>query len=411
MLTRFKGMTEAESKPIVDYLMARRRGRNSTAACAGEQGTLGMWANPFVLHTAINDYPSYRRVMYRTTIEGWVPLGRARPEGRRGGLTGCLTHGRDGRDARRCGPDEGASSQARLRGGDGARPWRRFRFSRPRTLLLGGVIVLPALYVALAQPHLLDLRPGADLRRPRQLPRTSSPTPISGARSRNTVADRAWSSSTSSSPLGLGMALLFASGLPFRRLLLAAVLAPYAVSEVTAAVMWRFLFDPDVGPVTRRAARPRPADPRLVVRARRTGSRSSALLSIWLHLPFTFLILYAARLAIPDELYEAARIDGATPLQTFRRVTLPLLVPAMLVAMLFRYIFAFRLFSEVWLMTQGGPARSTEVVGGLPLPRGLPLQRLRRRRRDRLDHGRGLARCSAPAMSGALRREMVADAR
>jgi multiple sugar transport system permease protein len=161
--------------------------------------------------------------------------------------------------------------------------------------------------------------------------------------------------------LGLGMALLFASGVPARALLLAAVLAPYAVSEVSAVVMWRFLFDPDVGamsqvlqalglPVLEWAVRPA------------HGLTLVALLSIWLHLPFTFVILYAARLALPTELYEAARVDGASPWQQFRRITLPLLVPAMLIAMLFRYIFAFRLFSEVWLMTGGGPARSTEVV-------------------------------------------------
>ena len=64
----------------------------------------------------------------------------------------------------------------------------------------------------------------------------------------------------------------------------------------------------------------------------------------------------------PKDLYEAARIDGATPYAAFRRVTMPLLGPAIVVALLFRYIFAFRIFSEVWLMTQGGPARSTEVV-------------------------------------------------
>jgi multiple sugar transport system permease protein len=79
-------------------------------------------------------------------------------------------------------------------------------------------------------------------------------------------------------------------------------------------------------------------------------------------LPFTFIILYAARLAIPTQLYEAARLDVVSGLQTFRHITLPLLMPAILVAMLFRYIFAFRLFSEVWLMTKGGPARSTEVL-------------------------------------------------
>ena len=84
--------------------------------------------------------------------------------------------------------------------------------------------------------------------------------------------------------------------------------------------------------------------------------------SIWLHLPFSFIILYAARLAVPDELYEAAAIDGATGWPAFRRITLPLLMPALLIAALFRYIFAFRLFSEVWLMTGGGPARTTEVL-------------------------------------------------
>jgi multiple sugar transport system permease protein len=86
------------------------------------------------------------------------------------------------------------------------------------------------------------------------------------------------------------------------------------------------------------------------------------LLTIWLHLPFTFIIIYAARLAIPAELYEAASIDGATAWQSFLRVTLPLLAPAIAIALLFRYIFAFRLFSEAWLLTKGGPARSTEVV-------------------------------------------------
>ncbi|MBM3537399.1 MAG: sugar ABC transporter permease [Alphaproteobacteria bacterium] len=161
--------------------------------------------------------------------------------------------------------------------------------------------------------------------------------------------------------LGLGMALLFASGLPARRLLLAAVLAPYAVSEVSAAVIWRFLFDPDAGPVTMALhALGLPGFEWSVDPAH--GLAIVALLSIWLHLPFTFLIIYAARLAVPEELYEAARIDGASKLQSFRRVTLPLLMPAILLAALFRYIFVFRLFSEVWLMTQGGPARSTDVV-------------------------------------------------
>lgn len=161
--------------------------------------------------------------------------------------------------------------------------------------------------------------------------------------------------------LGLLMALFFASGIPLRALMLAVVLAPYAVSEVSAVVMWRHLFEPDVRMMSRLLASfglppiewsVNPSHGLLMV----------CLLSIWLHLPFSFVILYAARLAIPGELYEAGQIDGPTGWMAFRRITLPLLMPALLIAALFRYIFAFRLFSAVWLMTGGSPARTTEVM-------------------------------------------------
>ena len=161
--------------------------------------------------------------------------------------------------------------------------------------------------------------------------------------------------------LGLAMALLFASGVPARPFMLAAVLAPYAVSEVSAVVMWRYLFDVDIG-FASQALKAIGLPPLEWAIDPTHGLILVALLSIWLHLPFTFVILYAARLAVPGELYEAAQVDGASPWRRFRSVTLPLLMPAMLIAMLFRYIFAFRLFSEVWLMTGGGPARQTEVL-------------------------------------------------
>lgn len=161
--------------------------------------------------------------------------------------------------------------------------------------------------------------------------------------------------------LGMAIAMLLANGVPFKRIVLACVIAPYAVSEVGAVVMWRYAFDPEIGIATD-VLRFFGLGPLEWSVHPWQGLLMVALLSIWLHLPFTVIIIYAARLGIPKDLYEAARIDGATPWQSFRRVTLPLLMPALLVAMLFRYIFAFRLFSEVWLLTQGGPARTTEVV-------------------------------------------------
>jgi multiple sugar transport system permease protein len=160
---------------------------------------------------------------------------------------------------------------------------------------------------------------------------------------------------------GLAVAVLFQGWIPFRRPMVAVVLAPYAISEVVAVVIWKFLMEPYAGPVT------------LVLKSLGLPQLDWAvepwhglllviLLSVWHHLPFTFVILYTALLGIPKELYEAATVDGANAWRQFVHVTVPLLVPAMLVAALFRYIFAFRIFSEVWLLTGGGPARSTEVL-------------------------------------------------
>jgi taurine dioxygenase len=73
-LARFKGMSEAESRPIIDYLMKLATRPEFNCRLRWEQGTLGMWANPYVMHTAINDYSGYRREMFRTTVEGAVPM-------------------------------------------------------------------------------------------------------------------------------------------------------------------------------------------------------------------------------------------------------------------------------------------------------------------------------------------------
>jgi len=161
--------------------------------------------------------------------------------------------------------------------------------------------------------------------------------------------------------LGLGIALLFAGGVPWPRLMVSIVLAPYAISEVVAVVMWKFMFEPTVGMANHWLTRVGLGEIEWTVNPTH-ALVLIVLLAVWHHLPFTFVILYTARLTIPRELYEAAGIDGAGPFQIFRRITLHLLMPAILVALLFRYIFAFRLFSEVWLLTQGGPARTTEVL-------------------------------------------------
>jgi multiple sugar transport system permease protein len=97
------------------------------------------------------------------------------------------------------------------------------------------------------------------------------------------------------------------------------------------------------------------------------GSSSLALISviivdIWHWTPFSFLLLLAAVEALPKDVSEAAQIDGASKWQEFRRVSLPLLWPAIFTTFVFRAIIAFKVFDEVYLLTGGGPGTATEVI-------------------------------------------------
>lgn len=161
--------------------------------------------------------------------------------------------------------------------------------------------------------------------------------------------------------LALGVAVLFAGWIPWRKWMIAMVLAPYAITEVVSVVIWKFMMDPYGGPITNALASLGLPPLDWSVEPSH-GLALVIVLSVWHHLPFTFILLYTALLGIPRDLYEAAQVDGANAWKQFVRITIPLLVPAMLVALVFRYIFAFRIFSEVWLLTGGGPARTTEVL-------------------------------------------------
>lgn len=161
--------------------------------------------------------------------------------------------------------------------------------------------------------------------------------------------------------LALCVSLALARNVIGRGFFISIILLPYAVSEVTAIVMWRYMFEPDVGIINYLLEVIGIGQLNWVV-DRWHALFLVSLLTIWLSFPFTFLIIYAAVRNQPWDTVEAAFVDGANRFQAFRHVTLPVIMPVVLVAIIFRYIFSLRLFSEVWLLTQGGPARLTEVL-------------------------------------------------
>jgi multiple sugar transport system permease protein len=157
--------------------------------------------------------------------------------------------------------------------------------------------------------------------------------------------------------LGMLIALVMHRAIFGRGPVRAAILIPYGIVTVVAAFAWRYAFDPGTGfvqglPLISDAANP-------------LGDRSGSfivivLTEVWKTTPFMALLLLAGLALVPDELLEAAKVDGANAIQRFFRITVPLMKPAILVALLFRTLDAFRVFDTVFIQTRG--ANDTETV-------------------------------------------------
>jgi multiple sugar transport system permease protein len=127
-----------------------------------------------------------------------------------------------------------------------------------------------------------------------------------------------------------------------------AVLVPYGAVTVVAAFAWRLAFDPATGFVPSLLSLTTPP------LTTRSGSFVVIILSeVWKTTPFIALLLLGGLALVPEDLYKAAKVDGATSLQRFFRITLPLIKPALMVALLFRTLDAFRIYDTVFIMTNG----------------------------------------------------------
>ncbi len=161
---------------------------------------------------------------------------------------------------------------------------------------------------------------------------------------------------------GLIIAIVINRHFRGRGMVRAAILVPWAIPTVVSSQMWRFIFNDQYGLLN------------YILYGSDTSSYSawlahpvfafSAIIiaDVWKTSSFAGLLILAGLQVIPDELYEAARIDGAGAWQQFKKITLPLIKPAILIALLFRTMDAFRVFDLVFVMTQGGPADSTNVL-------------------------------------------------
>ena len=138
----------------------------------------------------------------------------------------------------------------------------------------------------------------------------------------------------------------------------AAILIPYGIVTVVAAFAWKYAFDPTSGFVQ---GLPLISDTAQPLNTREGSFLVIILAEVWKTTPFMALLLLAGLALVPDELHEAAKVDGASTMQRFFRITIPLMRPAILVALLFRTLDAFRIFDNIYIIQPGG-ALNTESV-------------------------------------------------
>ena len=149
--------------------------------------------------------------------------------------------------------------------------------------------------------------------------------------------------------IGLGIALAINRAFRGRGLVRAAVLVPWAFPTVIAAVMWRLMFQSQVGIIQYVAdSLGIISDP--ILSSRTLLLIGAILVDVWKTTPFVALLLLAGLQTIPGEVYEAARVDGANVMQRFFRITMPLLKGAILVAVLFRTLDAYRVYDLFWVL-------------------------------------------------------------
>jgi len=163
--------------------------------------------------------------------------------------------------------------------------------------------------------------------------------------------------------LGLWLALALNRAFRGRGLVRAAVLVPWAIPTVVSALLWRFMFEGQTGIVNSVLVGAGVVREPVVWLIHPAAAWVPVILSdVWKTTPFVALLLLAGLQNIDVSLYEAARIDGASVWRQFRHVTLPLLKPALLVALIFRTLDAFRVFDLIYALTGGGPGTSTEPI-------------------------------------------------
>jgi multiple sugar transport system permease protein len=163
-------------------------------------------------------------------------------------------------------------------------------------------------------------------------------------------------------PLGIFLAIVLHQNLRGSKFFRSALIVPMLLTPVAVGLIFRFMFDTDIG-IINWALSQFGSDGYNWL-----GARTSALIAIvivdsWQSVPFVMLLVVAALATIPSSIYEAALVDGANKFQVFFRITLPLIIPTLLVLTMIKIMDFLKLFDTLFILTRGGPGNDTTTLG------------------------------------------------
>jgi multiple sugar transport system permease protein len=242
--------------------------------------------------------------------------------------------------------------------------WEPFAFASPSVFLIGLVIVFPLAYSFYLSFQNFDLSVGSEYNY------VGGKNYVEALFKDERFLGSIWNTAMIIAPslavellLGLGIALLLSRASRGRPIITALLAIPAMVSPVMAAMAWRMMFGIKFGAINNLGRQLGILDvyfdwfgsPLLAI-------MTVVLVDVWHNTPFMMLVLLAGIQSIPQELYDAAKADGATPWRSFWSITLPLLQFTMVVGVMIRLIDLTKLFGLIFILTYGGPGSSTETV-------------------------------------------------
>jgi multiple sugar transport system permease protein len=170
--------------------------------------------------------------------------------------------------------------------------------------------------------------------------------------------------------LGLWLALILNEHLPFKAFFRAIVLLPWVVPTVLSAIAFWWIFDAQFSIISWSLLKLGIINSPINFLGDPTNARASVIAAnVWRGIPFVAITLLAGLQTIPPSLHEAATLDGATPWQRFRHITLPMLTPIIAVVMTFSVLFTFTDFQLIYVLTRGGPLNATHLMATLSFQR------------------------------------------